>query len=206
MDNKVYLTIKEKVVIYVDEDIYLKDISDIYCEDPKLLIKLQNIKIQKGYDEENWDVMDIKMVTEKILQKYPDLDLNFHGAIDILIEIKSKEEVNNLFELIKIIMVSLVLFLGAGMGIMYFHEDVNMAVTMEKLYYAFTGERSSNSLWITIPYSIGLGTGMITFFNRIMSKSKRRKKEPGPMDVSLYQYDKDQESYILDQLKGDKKE
>lgn len=76
-----------------------------------------------------------------------------------------------------------------------------MSGTLEKLYFTFTGIEKKNPLIMNIPYSLGLGIGMLTFFNRIISSSKRRKMEPGPMDVELYLYDKDMEDFIIHDLK-----
>ncbi len=42
------------------------------------------------------------------------------------------------------------------------------------------------------------------FFSRIFSFSKRRKQEPGPMELELYLYDKDIEDNILHELKQNK--
>ena len=72
---------------------------------------------------------------------------------------------------------------------------------MEVIYRTLSGKDNSNPLILSIPYSIGLGIGVITFFNRIISKSPRRKKEPGPMEIELYKYDQDMEEYIINDLK-----
>lgn len=84
---------------------------------------------------------------------------------------------------------------------MYFHEDVNMTKTLEHLYFSLTGENKTNPLLMNIPYSLGLGVGMITFFTRNKSKSKRRRMEPGPMDLELYLYDLDMEDFIMNDIK-----
>ena len=79
-----------------------------------------------------------------------------------------------------------------------------MIKSIEKIYYTVTGEKKDKPLIMTIPYSIGLGVGVITFFSRIISKSKRRKKEPGPMEIELFLYNRDMEEYILNELVKDK--
>ena len=122
------------------------------------------------------------------------------GATEVILEIKSKEKENKIFELTKTAFVCILLFFGAAMGIMYFHEDVSMSKTLDKLYFTFTGIKKKNPLIMTIPYSFGLGIGMVTFFKRVMSRSIRRRKEPGPLDIETYLYDKDMDEYVLNEM------
>lgn len=44
----------------------------------------------------------------------------------------------------------------------------------------------------------------MTFFTRVLSPSQRRRKEPGPMEIELYLYDKDMEESILNDTKNKK--
>ncbi len=52
-----------------------------------------------------------------------------------------------------------------------------------------------------IPYSIGIGIGVIAFFTKTFSSSKRRQKEPGPMQIELFGYDQDMEKQIMNEVK-----
>jgi len=205
-NNSIYLTILDKITVDINENVYLSDISKIYCKNDNISNALNKLVVYKAPAKEDWDIIDLKEITKIILEQFPDRVLKFHGATKVLVEIKTQENINKFFEFTKTTFVCILLFFGAGMGITYFHQDVNMTLTMQQIYYSFTGERGTNIYLITIPYSIGLGAGMITFFHRLMSKSMRRRKVPGPMDVSLYSYDKEEEEYILGQLDGNEKE
>ena len=199
--EKIYITLNEKIALGEEESLYIKDIGKVISANSNLKEGIENLKIYNGKKEETWDLINSGEVIERILNNYPDVDIELEGSTHILLEIKSKENANKLFEFIKITFVCITLFFGAALGIMYFHEDVNMSKTLEKLYFTFSGVKISNPLIMNIPYSIGLGVGMITFFNRIISSSKRRRMEPGPMDVELYLYDDDMEEFILNELK-----
>ena len=89
---------------------------------------------------------------------------------------------------------------------MNFHTDVDMDKSMEILYFALTGKEDSNPLVLTVSYSLGIGLGVIFFFNRIISSNPRRKKEPGPMELELFSYDKEMEDYILNDINKSNKE
>lgn len=203
-NEKVYIKLKEKAVVGIDTKIKIKDISEIYCAKPELMKKIQDVNVGKGNAEENWDYINSVQVAEKILEKYPDLDLDILGSSEVIIEYKTEEKDKPILEFIKVIAVCIVLFFGASIAIMNFHEDVNTRKALEKLYYTFTGEKKENPLIMAIPYSIGIGVGMLTFFSRIFSASRRRKKEPGPMEVELFLYDDETEQYILNELKNNR--
>lgn len=203
MDNKkVYFVANELISLDINDTVYLKDLGDIYCQDEKLKEDLGNIKVYTSNNVETWDFVNTTDIFKSVLGKYPNLEIEYLGKEDIILEIKSKEKINPILEFLKISFVTLTLFFGAALGIMYFHEDVNMVNAMEKLYFTFTGEKKENPLIMNIPYSIGLGIGMVVFFSRIFSSSKRRKMEPGPMDVELYSYNKDVNDYVLYELKN----
>ena len=199
--EKVYVVMVEKIALGEEESLYIKDIAKVISANNNLKKGIENLKIYDCKKEEIWDLISSEEVIDRILIDYPNADIELEGPTHILLEIKSKENANKLFEFIKISFVCITLFFGAALGIMYFHEDVNMSNTLEKLYFTFSGVKVSNPLIMNIPYSIGLGVGMITFFNRIISSSKRRRMEPGPMDVELFLYDDDMEDFIINELK-----
>lgn len=202
MDNeKVYIVLQSKKAIELDKHVYVKDISDVYCENEKLRKDIEGVRVYNSEKAENWFLINFNEIAKKIVERYPNVDISPLGPTEVLLEFKSQEESNKLFQLFKISFVSIILFFGAALGIIYFHEDVNMKETLAKMYFTFSGEKVENPLIMNIPYSLGLAIGVITFFKRVPSKSVRRRKEPGPLDIELYLYDQDMEQYILNELK-----
>lgn len=204
--EKVYIILKTKQSVDTSSNLQISDIADVYCKNLKIKQKIESISVYESAGQENWDYITAKTVTQKIFDNNLSVDLEFIGPDTVLLEIKSKQEVNKFFEVLKLTFVSLILFFGAALGIIYFHEDVNMSETLSKLYFTFSGKEVKNPLIMTIPYSLGLAVGMFTFFKRVPSKSYRRKKEPGPLDVELLLYDRDMEEYILNELLKNKEE
>ena len=201
MDNEiVYIILNNKKSISTNQDVYIKDIAKVSSNNPKTKKKLEDLKIYKGKKDEDWDYISSDIITEKISERYKDIDINIIGSSEILLEIKSLEGKSGLGQIVKVLAICIVLFLGSGIAIINFHEDVNMQKSIEKIYYTVTGEKKDKPLIMTIPYSIGLGVGVITFFTRVISKSDRRRKEPGPMEIELYLYNKDMEEYLLNEL------
>lgn len=199
--ENVTILLNTKYSVDVDQNILIKNIGTVYCNNRSIQSKIENLKICKSKKEENWDFIDSTQIIEKISQYDPQLNVNILGATEVLIEIKSKARDEKTLQFLKVLFVCIILFFGAGIAIVNFYEDVNMIASLSKIYYTFTGIKDNKPLILTIPYSIGLGIGVMTFFNRVLSSSKRRKKEPGPMELELYLYDKDMEDYILNDIK-----
>lgn len=197
----IFVQLEKKYTVDVNEDIFVKDIGKVYCHREDIKKKIEEVKVKKGNKEEDWTYIKSADVVEKILENDSQLNVTMLGEPEILIEIKSKAKDNTVFQFIKVLFICILLFFGAGIAIVNFYEDVNMVASINKIYYTFTGKNELKPLIMTIPYSLGLGVGVMVFFNRVLSSSERRKKEPGPMELELYMYDSDMEDYILNDIK-----
>jgi stage V sporulation protein AA len=93
------------------------------------------------------------------------------------------------------IVVWLLLFIGAALAIMNFHEDVSMRAVHQRLFFILTGEQDETPLLLQVPYSIGLGLGMILFFNHVFKK--RINEEPSPLEVEMFNYQQDLDRYVI---------
>src|SRR5699024_4221207 len=78
--------------------------------------------------------------------------------------------------------------------IMNFHYDVSMQEVQQKLHFLITGEKTEFPLWIQIPYSIGLGVGMLLFFNHWFNK--RFNEEPSSLEIEIYNYQQNLDQYL----------
>lgn len=200
--DTVYIALKDKISIDVDNILKIKDLGRVFCNNKSIEEVVGNLSIYKSDSKEDWDYIDSNYIVKKAIGYNPNLDITMLGAKEVLIEIKSQEGDKKLWKLIKITAIVIVLFFGAAIAIVNFHEDVNMTKSLEKIYYSFTGKKVDKPLIMTIPYSIGMGIGIISFFSRVISSSERRKKEPGPMEIESYLYDKDMEDYLLNEMKN----
>lgn len=142
-------------------------------------------------EDRNIVIIDGVSVIHEIIQKYPHLDVELIGPNQCVLHVeKNKKKPSFLI----ISAIWLLLFIGAAMAIMNFHFDVSMLEVQQKLHYMLTGEVSEHPLWIQVPYSIGLGIGMILFFNHWFQK--RFNEEPSPMEVEIFKYQEDLDHYV----------
>lgn len=202
--EKVYIDLETKYAVDLNTHVFVKDIGQVYCDDENIKKKVEGVRVYKGQDKESFDFITGNDITTRILERVTDIDLNIIGGPDILLEIKGQEKAYSILHILKVAIVSLTLFLGAAMALVYFYEDVNMAGTLDKIYFIITGQKKKDPLILNLSFSLGIGLGMFAFFSRIFSFSKRRRQEPGPMELELYLYDKDIEDNILHELKQKK--
>ncbi len=142
------------------------------------------------------EVISVLTIIKKIKNEHTNIDIVVFGLPEILIEVNKFRQQYYIFRYIKIILVCIVLFLGAAIAIINFHQDVDMEGSLKVLYYIITGTKVERPLLIQIPYSIGLGIGMATFFKHF--KRKKNKKSPSPLELEMHMYNKNIDDYVLD--------
>ena len=82
---------------------------------------------------------------------------------------------------------------------MNFHADVSMPKVLARIFYLITGEVNHRPLLLQIPYSLGIGAGMILFFNHIFKH--RFNDEPSPLELEVFLYQESIDQYVIDHEK-----
>ena len=98
----------------------------------------------------------------------------------------------------KILFVSVILFCGASTTIMCFHSDAQLPLIFQNFYYMFYGENKELPLLLAVPYSIGLGVGILVFFNHFSKFAMS--KDPTPIEVEMTTYEKETIQSTIEQL------
>ena len=110
--------------------------------------------------------------------------------MDILVDYKQKPKVQNkLWLYTKVAAIALILFSGASTSIMSFHSDAQIPKIFQNYYYIFFGEYNDMPLILAIPYTIGLGVGIILFFNHFSKIYVT--KDPTPIEIEMTTYEKE---------------
>lgn len=189
--ERVYIRMRKKIKMHESDIIELKHIAFLEAE-RDVKERLEVIPIHTVSKQDGDFIVIEAFILRALLRKaYPACEVEFTGPEETIIEIGAQAYQPSL---ILIVMVWIILFIGTAMSIMNFHYDVSMPEVHTKLHYLFTGEKVQQPLWIQIPYSIGLGVGMILFLNHWFKK--RINEEPSPLEIELYKYEKEIDSYI----------
>ncbi|WP_307472778.1 stage V sporulation protein AA [Cytobacillus purgationiresistens] len=191
MDHLVYIRMRHRLQVKPHETVFLKDVAQI-ISDETIYEKLRQIPVHSVTDKDrNIIVIDVMKIIRLLAAFDQTIEVQTIGPPQIIIEViaKGKKISMPMFMLIWFL-----LFFGAALTIMNFHEDVSMQEVQQKIYTIITGEVDSKPLIFQIPYSLGLGLGMIIFFNHVFKK--RLNEEPSPLEVEMFNYQLDLDSYV----------
>ncbi|EJL40992.1 stage V sporulation protein AA [Brevibacillus agri] len=192
MKDALFLRLRKRLAVKPEAMITLGDICQLFWdgkrEDALKRMPIYQVKPTDG----NLIVIDIMQVIQRVRSVYPEVELEIQGAPQIIVEVLNPRKKANP---VLVALVWLLLFIGSGLAIMNFHTDVSMREVHERIFYLITGEQSKQPLWLQIPYSIGIGMGMILFFNHIFEK--KINEEPSPLEVELFMYQQSLDQYYI---------
>lgn len=133
----------------------------------------------------------IRLVTALV----PEAQVQFIGPPSVLLSPQECGGKWRMPQVLKVLFTGLLLFVGSGLALLYFHADVNMHQAHQTIYKWITGEHTEMSALLAISYSIGIGLGIALFFD--VFSLGRKKKTPGPLELELYQNERELEHYLM---------
>lgn len=188
----IYIRMRNRVHVKLNQKVKIKDIARIIGKDETVKRLEEKILLTVKKEDQNIIIIDLVQMIETIQAIDSSLEIQAIGPAQTIIEVVyDKRKVSFL----NFAAVWLLLFLGAIMTIMNFHVDVSMKEVHQKLFTIITGKVDEKPLLIQIPYSIGLGLGMILFFNHFFQK--RFNEEPSPLEVEMFNYQQDLDQYVI---------
>jgi stage V sporulation protein AA len=188
----VYIRLRKRIRLEKGNPIYLGQVADLLAE-PPLDERLKRIVLYRPREVDgNHVLIDMMLVVRKIKDIWPRAAVELFGEPHTVVEIAAKPRAVNR---IVLVLTWVLLFIGSGLAIMNFHTDVSMPEVHRKLFTMITGEHDEHPLTFQIPYSIGIGVGMILFFNRLFKK--KFNEEPNPLEVELFMYEESVQQYVI---------
>jgi len=192
VENTIYIRMRHRLQVRPHDSIKLQDVAQIIAED-SLLEKVKDcIVYTVSEKDQNIIILDVMKVIPILTYVVDQINIEIIGQTQTIIEVVYKK-IGVSIPLF--ILIWLLLFFGAALAIMNFHEDVSMQAVHQRIYKIITGKENVKPLLLQIPYSIGLGLGMILFFNHVFKK--RLNEEPSPLEVEMFNYQQDLDRYVI---------
>ncbi|MEK3797621.1 stage V sporulation protein AA [Peribacillus sp. FSL H8-0477] len=188
----VYVRMRNRVHVRQEQELFVKDVARIIGPDDivKTLEQTKLLKVSRA--DNNIIIIDLIHMIQCIRNVDPTIEVQTLGPAQTIIEVIYEKR---RFSILSFLAVWFLLFIGAGITIMNFHVDVSMQEVHQKLFKMITGREDTKPLLIQIPYSFGLGLGMILFFNQFFKK--RFNEEPSPLEVEIFNYQQDLDQYVI---------
>ncbi|MBT2642121.1 stage V sporulation protein AA [Bacillus sp. ISL-41] len=191
MEKTIYIRMRNRVQVKPEQSLLLKDIAQIIASED-IFQELASLQVKKIMPKDHIHIIDVMKVIRFIAGIYPDHEIQTVGPPQTIIEVIYKKKG---MSVPFFILVWFLLFFGAALTIMNFHEDVSMQSVHQRLYFIMTGKEVAKPLLFQIPYSIGIGLGMILFFNHVFKK--RLNEEPSPLEVEMFNYQQSLDQYVI---------
>ena len=178
--------------------VYLQDIARLSCSNSKVLNRLRVLPVANlNPDTPGRDTMSVMDLVDLIQKKEPDLDITPLGELSFILTYQPPGKPQMIFEILKVVFISLASFFGAAFSIMTFNTDADVGTLFKQIYQQVTGNVSNGFTILEISYSIGLAAGVLFFFNHF--GRKKFSADPTPMQVQMRQYEDNVNTTLLEE-------
>lgn len=189
-----YIRLRKRVRLPHDQPVLLGQVAQTIV-DPAFEDDIRRLQLLRpnSMKREQVILIDMMLIVSKVKERFPQMAIEYFGEPHVLVEWTRDERIRQRQLLFPFILI--LLFIGSGLTIMNFHADVSMLAVHRKLYTLITGAEDPHPLILQIPYSIGLGAGMLLFFNRVFKK--KINEEPDPLEVEMFLYQENVRHFMV---------
>lgn len=203
-NTTVYLKCDRNVEVQ-SQDVFLSDMGQLRCADPHVSAKCKAIKVH--HFEKNGAkrcVISSLHMVELMEEACANISVEIVGETDVLLEWVDVNKHKGWQQWLKAFAVCLVCFFGTAFTIMAYHNEVEINRVFEEVYVMVMNEEPGEINVLEISYSIGLGLGIIVFFNHI--GGRRLTKDPTPIEVAMRNYEEDVDRALIASAEREGKE
>ncbi len=192
----VYMKLKRSVEVQSD-DVFVSDLANIRCANEKIEASIKAIKVYKFHEKKTVRcVIGVLKIVELIEKACPGVSVECLGETDCLVERIHVNKHKGWEQWSKVVLVSLVSFFGTAFTIMAYHNDIGIVQVFDQMHLIIMGEEAEGLNVLELFYSLGLGLGIIVFFNHI--GGRRLTKDPTPIEVSMRNYEEDVDKALIE--------
>lgn len=198
MSDTLYIQTDKNVEVH-HPHVYLQDVAQLACSNSKILNRCRVMPvINLDPKQPGRYVISITDIITKITEKNENLDVTHTGEPTFIITFEKEKHVHEIFEKVKVFFVSLVTFFGTAFSIMTFNNDVDVVSLFQQIYTQFTGRTTDGFTILEISYSLGIGIGVLFFFNHF--GRKKITQDPTPMQVQMRLYEDNVDTTVIEEM------
>lgn len=195
-NTTVYLKCDRNVEVQ-SEDVFMKDLGDVYCSDKNVQAKCRTLRAYHfGKQDPKRCVLSSLKLVELMEDACSGISVEVVGETDVLVEWVNVNRHKSMGQWLKAAMVCMVSFFGTAFTIMAYHNDVGINEVFAEVYRIVMAKEPSGPNVLEISYSIGLAAGIIVFFNHI--GGRRITKDPTPLEVAMRNYEQDVDKALIE--------
>lgn len=191
-----YVGLRASVKKIQDTNLLVGDVAQLFMQERDTLSLLG---IPLGIVQTGWRVIMPVQIVQALIEELPrDTSVQMIGEKKCMVQgIPAKKKKHPLAGA-GTFLIALLLFLGGALTLMNFHADVDMPHVHRMISTLITGNDNTGTLWISIPYSVGIGLGVL-FFTGV----GKRRKNPNFFELEEQEYRDKVEKYSQKNEAGD---
>lgn len=180
-----YLLLEQNTEVST-RDVRLSDVAKMACTDEHALNRLKTIKLFRIPSGKKFrKTMTVVDIIEKVQALYPNMEVNNLGETDFIVTYVEQGKEHPVWDFVKTVLISAVIFFGSAFSIMAFNNDINVTELFAQVYEQCTGAVSDGYTILEISYSLGLSVGIILFFNHFAEKDHYGSDAAGGADEAV---------------------
>ncbi|HHX59830.1 MAG TPA: hypothetical protein GX707_03685 [Epulopiscium sp.] len=193
----IYISPHRKTTVTKKKLIQLKDIAEISAPGHAQRQVENIIVFSISEDKKANYIIGVIDIIKSILKEFPSATISNEGEESVVLQFLPEDyKESKLWEVAKVAVVALTLFVGSTITIMAYHEDVSLVKVFISIQEMLTGVKPTHPNWIGIPYSIGIGVGIIVFYNQF--GVIKLTNDPTPIQIEMNKYDTDIDACLVD--------
>ena len=193
----IYISPHRKTTITKKRLIQLKDIAEISAPQHAQRQVEDIIVFSIPEDKKANYIIGVIQIIKAILKEFPSATISNQGEESVVLQFLPKDyKENKIWKFMKVAVVAMTLFIGSAITIMAYHEDVALLKVFRSIHEMLTGIKTDNPNWISIPYSLGIGVGIIVFYNQF--GVRKLTNDPTPIQIEMNKYDTDIDACLVD--------
>ena len=191
----VYIKLPQNAQV-VNRKILLQDVAEIYTADAEMGKQIGDIILYTvGGDKNQKLIFSVMKVIHLIQKEFPGIEVENIGESDFVVEYKMPLTPKKAMEYTKLVLLSLIVFIGAAFTIMTFNTDVSVGEVFDNLYYLVTGVKKEGGSILEVAYSIGILAGILGFYNHF--KGQKLHDDPTPIHIEMRNYEEEMNKAII---------
>lgn len=210
MTEIIYIALKERVQVFTPI-VKIKDVAEVYARKRELTQEIKELplfvfatnqckaKKQKGtllHLRDKRQIIGMLRIVQVIQTSKEQCLVLPTGEQNCIVELVDGKKKKKLWEVAKLFFVCLLCMAGGAFSIMAFHNDISLPILFQKFYYFIMGTKSDGNTILELFYSLGLGLGIMLFYNHV---GKRRiTKDPTPIEVSMRSYEQQMNAAMVE--------
>ena len=200
MNNTVYVKIADSAKVN-KTFVTIGDVSKIYSSNKCLSQKIKPLKVYTFRNpKENKIIISSMKIIEIINNQFPELNIVHIGSSDFLLEYQQLKAKCKALDYLQVTLCCILIFFGSAFTIMTFNTDVSMPELFTHIYEDITGKPHTGVTILELSYSLGIGLGIIIFYNHF--GKKRLSNDPTPIELEMTKYQTEITTSLIDGIIG----